>query len=52
MTRQASAKYHKKSEEKIQKSLVIGIKIVQKKKKSENMVVNDVRISHKMENKS
>ena len=33
MTRQASDKYHKKSEEKIQKSLVIGIKIVQKKKK-------------------
>ena len=40
MTWQASAKYHfKKNKEKIHKNVVIGI-------------VNDVRISHKMKNKS
>ena len=55
MTRQASAKYYQKNKEKIEKkSLVKGMKIFLKKKKTKgkNMVMNVIKISQKMKNKS
>ena len=54
MTRHASAKYYRKKTEKILKSLVKGIKNFLKKKKTkrENMVMNKIKISQKMKNKS
>ena len=47
MTKQASAKYYQKTNKNFLKSLVEGIKIflIKKKIKSENMVVNAIRIS-------
>ena len=54
MTKQASAKYYQKTNKTFLKSLAEGIKIflVKRKIKTENMVVNVVRISQKMKNKS
>ena len=53
MIRQTSAKYHPKNKEKIQKNLVKDIKILLKKEKtkSENIIVNAMRISQKMKAK-
>ena len=53
MTRQASVKYCQKNK-RLKKSLVQGIKMLLKKKKtrSENMVMNAIKISQKMKSKS
>ena len=54
MSREESADIIKKTTKRFKKSLVKDIKILLKKEKteSENMVVNDIKISQNMENKS
>ena len=54
MSKNSSAKYYQNNKEIIQKKLVKDIKVFlsKKKKKSDNMVVNDTKIFQKMENKS
>ena len=48
-----SAKYYHENKERLQKKLAKDIKIfLQKKKKSDNMVVNVTRISQKMKSNS
>ena len=44
--------YYQENKERLQKNLVKDIKIFLKKKKSDNMVVNDTKISQKMKTKS
>ena len=53
MTREASAKYYKKTKKRF-KRLVKDIKILLRRKtpKQENMVLNPIKISQKMKNKS
>ena len=54
MSREESADIIKKTTKRFKKSLVKDIKILLKKEKteSENMVVNDIKNSQNMENKS
>ena len=52
MSKTLSAKYYQENKERLQKKLVKDIKSFLKKKKSDNMVVNITKISHKMKNKS
>ena len=52
MSKTLSAKYYQENKERLQKKLVKDIKIFLKKRKSDNMVVNITKISHKMKNKS
>ena len=52
MSKNLSAKYYQENKERLQKKLVKNIKIFLKKKKSNNMVVNVIKISQKMKNKS
>ena len=54
MSREESADIIKKTTKRFKKSLVKDIKILLKKEKTEieNMVVNDIKISQNMENKS
>ena len=52
MSKTLSAKYYQENKERLQKKHVKDIKIFLKKKKSDNMVVNITKISHKMKNKS
>ena len=53
MTREASAKYYKKTKKRF-KRLLKDIKILLRRKplKKENMVLNPIKISQKMKNKS
>ena len=53
ISRDSSARYYQRDKEKIQKSLVKEIKVLQKKKKSKNkkMVVSNIGISQKLKNK-
>ena len=53
MSIEASTKYYKKAKKRFKKSLVKDMKILPKKKKtkSENMAVNNIRISQKIKNK-
>ena len=44
--------YYQENKERLQTKLVKDIKIFLKKKKSDNMVVNDTKISQKMKTKS
>ena len=54
MSKSLSAKYYQENKEKLQKKLAKDIKIFIKKnnKKSDNMVMNIIKISQKMKNKS
>ena len=54
MSKNSSAKYYQNNKERLQKNLVKDIKVFlkKKKKKSDNMVVNDTKIYKKMKNKS
>ena len=52
MFRESSTRSYQNNKEKIKKSLVKDIKIFLKKKKSNNMVMNNITISQKMKNKS
>ena len=54
MSKNLSAKYYQEDKESLQKRLVKNIKIFQrkKKKKSDNIVVNVIKISQKMKTKS
>ena len=54
MSKKSSAKYYQNNKERLQKNLVKDIKVFlkKKKKKSDNMVVNDTKIYKKMKNKS
>ena len=54
MSKNFSAKYYQEDKESLQKKLVKNIKIFlrNKKKKSDNIVVNVTKISQKMKNKS
>ena len=53
MSEYSSVKYCQDNKERLQKKFVKGIKIFLKKKKGKrnNMVVNDLKIYHKMKNK-
>ena len=54
MSKNLSAKYYQENKERPQKKLVKNIKIFLKKKKlkSNSMIVNVIKISQKMKNKS
>ena len=54
MAKDSSAKYYLNNKEKLRKKLLEDIKVFLKgkKKKSDNMVVNDMKIYQKMKNKS
>ena len=54
MSKNFSAKYYQEDKESLQRKLVKNIKIFlrNKKKKSDNIVVNVTKISQKMKNKS
>ena len=53
ISKNLSAKYYHENKERLQKKLAKDIKIfLQKKKKSDNMVVNVTRISQKMKSNS
>ena len=53
ISKNLSAKYYHENKERLQKRLTKDIKIfLQKKKKSDNMVVNVTRISQKMKSNS
>ena len=54
MAKYSSAKFYQNNEERLQKKLVTDIKVFlrKKKKKSNNMVLNDTKLYQKMKNKS
>ena len=54
MSKYLSAKYYQDNKERLQKKLMKVIKffLKEKKKKSNNMVINDTKISQMMKNKS
>ena len=54
MSKDSSTRYYQRDKERIQKSLVKGIKISLKKKKTENenMVANNRKISQKLKSKN
>ena len=54
MPKDSSAKYYQSKKTVLQKNLMKDIKIFlkEKKKKSNNMVVNDIKINQNMKNKS
>ena len=54
MAKYSSAKFYQNNEERLQKKLMTDIKVFlrKKKKKSNNMVLNDTKLYQKMKNKS
>ena len=54
MAKYSSAKFYQNNKERLQKKLVTDIKVFlrKKKKKSNNMVLNDTKLYQKMKNKS
>ena len=54
MSKDLSGKYYQNNKERLQKKLVKDIKVFlkKKKKKSDNMVMNNTKIYQKMKNKS
>ena len=52
MSKDISAKYYQDKTEKIQKKIEKDIKVLLKKKKSNNIVVKDTKIYQNMKNKS
>ena len=54
MSKDSSAKYYQSDKERLQKKFLKDVRVFlrNKKKKSDNMVVNDTKIYQKMKNKS
>ena len=54
MAKYSSGKFYQNNKERLQKKLVTDIKVFlrKKKKKSNNMVLNDTKLYQKMKNKS
>ena len=54
MSKSLSAKYYQKNKERLQKNLVkdVKIRLKRKEKRSNNVVVNVIKIFQKMKNKS
>ena len=52
MSKDSSNKYYQNNKERLQKKIDIKIFLKKKKKKRNNMVINDIKIYWKMENKS
>ena len=51
MSQNSSAKYYQDSQERLQKKLVKDIKVFLKRRKRDNLVVNDTNIYQKMKSK-
>ena len=51
MSQNSSAKYYQDSQERLQKKLVKDIKVFLKRRKRDNLVVNDKNIYQKMKSK-